>query len=123
MRQEDFLGVVEALHLRLAGLSVAVYEEVPEEVALPYVAFDLAFVKGDGNGRLILDLAIWSRYRGRFQVGQIMEEIEGLLGGFRFALDKGEACLVFDRSEIERQVTGHVRCGHLLYEVRRAAVF
>lgn len=61
------------------------YDDVPEDAALPYVTFGLFTAKSAGGkvtdiSDVSITLFIWSDYEGKAEVNQIAEEIIAVLG-------------------------------------------
>lgn len=81
------LAVQTAVYDALIAASVAggrVHDDVPQDVAFPYVAIDASQVIADdvtcadGSDEFV-DLHIWSRYRGWKEVKEIADAIHGAL--------------------------------------------
>jgi hypothetical protein len=75
-----------------AGLSTAVYDEVPDGSAYPYVTIgDFTEVARNAFGRtgreLTMTLHIWSGYNGWAEAQSIASQVDGLLDHATFAVD------------------------------------
>lgn len=87
-------AIYTALHDALASFPAAVYDDVPQAAAYPYVVIDAQEVLPQDylNNRLehrFFYLSIWSTYPGQKEVLDIMSAIDAALHNKRFPLDTG----------------------------------
>lgn len=93
------LAVQKAVYDALvAGLSVPVFDHVPQGQAAPFVALSAQDVADRdiyaSRGWLhVLSLNVWSQHRGQKQVLDILAEIDAALHDVSLSLDTGEAVL------------------------------
>jgi hypothetical protein len=86
------LEVQKAIYSVLdTALSIAVYDDVPDNAAAPYVVIgDDTFVEFDSDGATGFDATVtvhsWSTYRGRSQVKDIMGAIYAALHRAEFTV-------------------------------------
>jgi len=84
------------------GASVTVYDDVPEDVSYPYVILGEETTANNGSVTLdgvehTLTIHVWSQYRGRREIKEIMESVYSLL--HNTAISVSGASLVNIRQE------------------------
>lgn len=107
----------------IGGASVAVYDDVPENTSLPYVVIGEETTANSGTKTLdgvehTLTLHIWSEYRGRREIKEIMESIYYLLHDT--AISVTGASLVLIRQEFSttlEEADGITRHGVMRFRV------
>lgn len=77
-----------------AGLSVPIYDSVPQDATYPYVTIDYqdssrANWLSDRKDQKIMYFSVWSDYRGQKEVLSIMAELDTLLHDQKFTLSTG----------------------------------
>jgi len=82
-----------------AGLSVPVYDSVPQGTAYPYVTIDyqeseMGDFLSSRTDKKMLYLSVWSDYRGQKEVLQIMGEIDALLHEKNLSLTEGRVVIM-----------------------------
>nr|DAP50945.1 MAG TPA: hypothetical protein [Caudoviricetes sp.] len=114
----------EKLYSLLSTLPYSVYDDVPKNAKCPYIK--LGANRGSDNSTKI-NLAykdyqyidIFSEYRGKKEVMQIMKQVNGLLQNKKIILENMQAFLYLNSSEILEQsdAGGKYYHGILIYRI------
>ena len=105
------------------GASVTVYDDVPEDVSYPYVILGEETTANNGSVTLdgvehTLTIHVWSQYRGRREIKEIMESVYSLL--HNTAISVSGASLVNIRQEFSNTLAendGITRHGVMRFRV------
>lgn len=82
--QRAIFDTLDGSILGLGGATVAVYDDVPENTAYPYVVIGEETAANNGTKDVdgiehTLTLHVWSQYRGRREIKEIMSSVYQLL--------------------------------------------
>ena len=105
---DPFVAYQKAIFTALdAGLSIPVYDFVPEDATYPYLELSrqLALpsdVLSSNKDEMNTYLTIWSDYKGQKEVLEIMEQVYALMHQQQFAMDTGRMvkCFVSSRDTV-----------------------
>lgn len=114
----------EKLYALLSTLSYPVYDDVPKNAKCPYIK--LGTNRGNDNSNKT-NLAykdyqyidVFSEYRGKKEVMQIMKQVNGLLQNKTITLENEQAFLYLSSSEIleQKDAEGKYYHGILIYRI------
>lgn len=85
MKRIPLNALTKDLYILLSdNLSVPVYDDVPEDAALPYITFGAFTCKSAGTkvndiSDVTINIDIWSEYQGKSEVNTIAHDVIGLL--------------------------------------------
>lgn len=114
----------EKLYALLSALSYPVYDDVPKNAKCPYIKLG---VNRGGDNSTKINLAykdyqyidVFSEYRGKKEVMQIMKQVNDLLQNKTITLENEQAFLYLNSSEIleQKDAEGKYYHGILIYRI------